>query len=172
MAIWHVAPLRFAPAFRALGVCEHRWLRYNNYSDKICRDHTYIIGTTLSKEKSLGTTLSQEYHTFFGKFRKNISKKIRNFPQFFPHAGTVEQKTWRIEVLLLLMSLSYGADLGRSRLVLLLWWGFRTNETWIYLVIEFLDVVHFKKASKFLPRVYMFQKYFPCKCRFDLIKTQ
>ena len=23
MAIWHVAPLRFAPAFRALGVCEH-----------------------------------------------------------------------------------------------------------------------------------------------------
>ena len=26
MAIWHVAPLRFAPAFRALGVCEHSWL--------------------------------------------------------------------------------------------------------------------------------------------------
>ena len=25
MAIWHVAPLRFAPAFRALGVCEHIW---------------------------------------------------------------------------------------------------------------------------------------------------
>ena len=25
MAIWHVAPLRFAPAFRALGVCEHVW---------------------------------------------------------------------------------------------------------------------------------------------------
>ena len=23
MAIWHVAPLRFAPVFRALGVCEH-----------------------------------------------------------------------------------------------------------------------------------------------------
>ena len=23
MAIWHVAPLRFAPANRALGVCEH-----------------------------------------------------------------------------------------------------------------------------------------------------
>ena len=46
---------------RALGVFEHSWLRYNNYSDKICRDHTYTIGTTLSKEKSLGTTLSQEY---------------------------------------------------------------------------------------------------------------
>ena len=29
MAIWHVAPLRFAPAFRALGVCEHIWLRYD-----------------------------------------------------------------------------------------------------------------------------------------------
>ena len=25
MAIWHVAPLRFAPAFRALGVCQHIW---------------------------------------------------------------------------------------------------------------------------------------------------
>ena len=25
MAIWHVALLRFAPAFRALGVCEHIW---------------------------------------------------------------------------------------------------------------------------------------------------
>ena len=25
MAIWHVARLRFAPAFRALGVCEHIW---------------------------------------------------------------------------------------------------------------------------------------------------
>ena len=26
MAIWHIAPLRFAPAFRALGVCDHSWL--------------------------------------------------------------------------------------------------------------------------------------------------
>ena len=25
MAIWHVAPLRFAPSFGALGVCEHIW---------------------------------------------------------------------------------------------------------------------------------------------------
>ena len=39
-------------------------LRYNN-SDKICRDHTYILGTTLSQEKSLGTTLSQEYQAEF-----------------------------------------------------------------------------------------------------------
>ena len=31
MAIWHVAPLRFAPVFRALGVCEHIWLRYRNF---------------------------------------------------------------------------------------------------------------------------------------------
>ena len=30
MAKWHVAPLRFVPAFRALEVCEHSWLRYNN----------------------------------------------------------------------------------------------------------------------------------------------
>ena len=31
MAIWHVAPLRFVSAFRALGVCEHSWLRYRNF---------------------------------------------------------------------------------------------------------------------------------------------
>ena len=37
MAIWHVAPLRFAPAFRALGVCEHIWLRYKNF-DLSCFD--------------------------------------------------------------------------------------------------------------------------------------
>ena len=30
MAIWHVVPLRFAPAFRALEVCDHSWLRYHN----------------------------------------------------------------------------------------------------------------------------------------------
>ena len=28
----HVAPLRFAPAFCALGVCEHIWLRYKNFN--------------------------------------------------------------------------------------------------------------------------------------------
>ena len=47
---------------------------------------------------------------------KKISK-IRIFFQFFPHAGTVEENTWHIEVLLLFLSLKYGADLGRSRLV-------------------------------------------------------
>ena len=34
MAIWHVAPLCFAPAFTALGVCEYSWLRYNYTCDK------------------------------------------------------------------------------------------------------------------------------------------
>ena len=37
MAIWHVAPLRFAPVFRALGVCEHIWLRCKNF-DPSCFD--------------------------------------------------------------------------------------------------------------------------------------
>ena len=37
MAKWHVAPLRFAPAFRALGVCEHISLRYKNF-DPSCFD--------------------------------------------------------------------------------------------------------------------------------------
>ena len=59
--------------------------------------------------------------TFFGTMgltgdSKIISKKIR---KFFPHAGTVEENTRHFELLLLLLSLKYGADLGRSRLVLL-----------------------------------------------------
>ena len=48
------------------------------------------------------------------KFGKKIS--IRFFFQFFPHAGTVEENTWPFEVLLLFLSLRYGADLGRSGL--------------------------------------------------------
>ena len=35
VAIWHIAPLRFAPAISALAEREHRWLRYNNISYKI-----------------------------------------------------------------------------------------------------------------------------------------
>ena len=37
MAIWHVAPLHFAPAFKAIGVCEQIWLRYKNL-DPSCFD--------------------------------------------------------------------------------------------------------------------------------------
>ena len=44
-------------------------------------------------------------------------KKSNFFFQFYPHAGTVEENTWHFEVLLLFLSLRYGADLGRSRLV-------------------------------------------------------
>ena len=51
MAIWHVAPLRFAPAFRALGVCEHSWLRYDNY-----------LGRNLSK---MGRNLSKMGRNLF-----------------------------------------------------------------------------------------------------------
>ena len=51
---------------------------------------------------------------------KKISKKFQknwNFFQFFPQAATVEENTWHIGVLLQFLSLRYGADLGRSRLV-------------------------------------------------------
>ena len=41
------------------------------------------------------------------------------FFQFLPHAGTVEKNTWHFEVLLLFLSLRYGADLCCSRLVFL-----------------------------------------------------
>ena len=43
MAIWHVAPLRFAPAFRELGVCEHIWPRYKNF-DPSCFDPIQKFG--------------------------------------------------------------------------------------------------------------------------------
>ena len=47
---------------------------------------------------------------------KNFEKNS-GFFKIFPHAGTVEENTWHFEVLLLFLSLRYGADLGRSRLV-------------------------------------------------------
>ena len=49
--------------------------------------------------------------------KKNNLKKILKL-EFFPQAGTVEENTSHIEVLLLFLSLTYGADLGRSRLVI------------------------------------------------------
>ena len=50
------------------------------------------------------------------KISKTNLKKI-GFFSIVPHAGTVEENTWHIEVLLLFLSLRFGADLGRSRLV-------------------------------------------------------
>ena len=44
MAIQHVAPFRFAPAFRALGVFEHIWLRYKIF-DPSCFDPIQNFGT-------------------------------------------------------------------------------------------------------------------------------
>ena len=61
---------------------------------------------------------------FFGTMRLTGDQKIskKNFKKnriflSFPHAGTVEENTSHFEVLLLFLSLRYGADLGRSRLV-------------------------------------------------------
>ena len=42
-------------------------------------------------------------------------KKNSEIFHFFPHAGNVEKNTCHFEVLLLFLSLGYGADLGRSR---------------------------------------------------------
>ena len=54
------------------------------------------------------------------KNQKKIQKKIIFF-LVFSHVGFVEENTWHIEVLLLFLSLRYGADLGRSRLVYSSW---------------------------------------------------
>ena len=51
------------------------------------------------------------------KNRQKFRKKNRIFFQFFPNAGAVEENTWHFEFLTLFLSLRYGADLGRSRLV-------------------------------------------------------
>ena len=50
------------------------------------------------------------------KIKKNFKKNLIFF-LVFSHVGFVEENTWHIEVLLLFLSLRYGADLGRSRLV-------------------------------------------------------
>ena len=55
---------------------------------------------------------------------KKIRKKFKKFGiifPIFPQAGTVEENTWHFEVLLLFLSLRYGADLGRFRLVWTRW---------------------------------------------------
>ena len=55
------------------------------------------------------------------KFFFNFNKRI--FFSIFPQTGTVEENTSHFEVLLLFLSLRYGAYLGRSRLGF-----FKTNE--------------------------------------------
>ena len=64
------------------------------------------------------------FYIFFGIMRltgdfKRNSKKNSDFFKICPHAGTVENNTLYFEVFLLFLSLRYGADLGRSRLVIL-----------------------------------------------------
>ena len=46
---------------------------------------------------------------------QKLQKKFKKFLEVF--LGTVEESTWHFEVLSLFLSLRYGADLGRSRLV-------------------------------------------------------
>ena len=55
VCIWHVAPLRFAPAFRALGVCEHSWLRFKQFRRNLPR--------VFNSMKLCNMTLSQVTNT-------------------------------------------------------------------------------------------------------------
>ena len=59
--------------------------------------------------------------TFFGTMLLTGDLKKSKKMEFFSHSGTVEENTWHFEVLLLFLSLKYGADLVRSRLVSILW---------------------------------------------------
>ena len=65
-----------------------------------------------------------------GDFKKT-RKKIR---KFFLHSGTVEDNTWHFEVLLLFLSFRYGADWGRSWLVVTRNTYFETKffQRWIF----------------------------------------
>ena len=54
---------------------------------------------------------------FFGTMRLTGDFK-QNSENFSSHSGTVEENTWYFEILLLFLSLRYGADLGCSRLKL------------------------------------------------------
>ena len=44
-------------------------------------------------------------------------KERANSGKLFDFSSTVEENTWHFEVLFLFLSLRYGADLGRPRLV-------------------------------------------------------
>ena len=63
--------------------------------------------------------ICRHYATYRGpkKFKKNFKKKF-NFFLFFPHVGFVEENTWHIEVLLLFLSLRYGATWAVPSLLL------------------------------------------------------
>ena len=66
------------------------------------------------------------------KFRKKNSKKFGFSFKFFPHAGTVKENAQHIEVLLLFLSLRYGADLDRSRLVSIAFANVPTNKLYTF----------------------------------------
>ena len=78
------------------------------------------------------------FYIFFGTMRlAGAFRKIRKKEIFFifPHAGTVEENTRHFEVLLLFLSLRYGADLGRSRLLVFCftsWENYRGKQCAIY----------------------------------------
>ena len=55
------------------------------------------------------------HYATYHRLQKTFEK---NWKCFFPDSGTVEENTWHFEVLLLVLSRRYGADLGRSRLVI------------------------------------------------------
>ena len=57
------------------------------------------------------------YIFWYNATYQKLQKSSKNFWKFF--LGTVEESTWHFEVRLLFLSLRYGADLGRSRLVAL-----------------------------------------------------
>ena len=60
---------------------------------------------------------SSNFLIFCLKMDVKNPKKRTNSVQLLGFSGTVEENTWHLEVLLLFLSLIYGADLGRSRLV-------------------------------------------------------
>ena len=87
---------------------------------------------------------------------KKFLKKNFDFFQFFPQAGTVEENTWHIEVLLLFLSLRYGLDLGRSRLVYEYFW-LETS------VLRGQRSLHFLHYGSFSRQKHNFRKSF-CVC--------
>ena len=69
--------LRFAPAFRALGVCEHIWLRYKNF-DPSCFDPIQKFGIV--------------------DLRTNSDFRTRSFDLFLPTPPGVCEHSWLREI--------------------------------------------------------------------------
>ena len=82
-----------------------------------------------------------------------LNRDFKKHSEFFSSCGYVEENTWHFEVLLLVLNLRYGADLGRSRLVSYLfryekWISVRTILFLLKELLSLLQVYNIRDVEK------------------------